>query len=314
MIDDMSHFWLGTLATLATLLSGNEPLMKTAIAKFAFAIGSLLVAVGPAQAAGLTLDFQTAPDGTILDPNALDGSGQVIGGETFSTSLGNIDRLFNANGINLTATPNSSSSTLGLFNSNCTPSSGGFNSAGTVACGTSRSNGDDDLATGTGFNPFGEQAVNGINFDSTPQGNLLIFEENRGNGTPDDSGSGGTFSFSFDRDIIQRAVLQEVVVVDDVSGNIELFFTDNTTQIVDFEGLVENDVVTLGTGIIQQQDLASFNINFDGSGGLSSVVFAEFADSSSNNTGAVPEGETVFGLIAAAGLFGLKKKLKKNAN
>ncbi|MEO0947736.1 MAG: hypothetical protein AAFY11_06260 [Cyanobacteria bacterium J06641_5] len=302
------------LASSLSDLSDDESSMKTAISKLAIALGSLLVVAGPAQAAGLTLDFQTAPDGTILNPNALDGSGQVIGGETFSTSLGNIDRLFSANGVNLTATPNSSSSTLGLFNSNCTPSSGGFNSAGTAPCGTSRSNGDDDLATGIGFNPFGEQPVNGINFNSTPQGNLLIFEENRGNGTPDDSGAGGTFSFSFDRDVIQRAVLQEVVVVDDVSGSIDLFFTDSTSQTLDFEGLVENEVVTLGAGLFQQRDLVGFDVNFDGSGGLSSVVFAEFADSSSNNTGAVPEGETALGLVAAAGLFSLKQKLKKSTN
>ena len=292
--------------------------MKTAIAKFALFASSLLAIAGPAQAAGLTLDFQTAPDGTVLDPIALDGSGQAIGGQTFSTSLGNVGQLFNTNGISITATPNASSATLGLFNSNCVPT-GGFNSAGTTPCGTSNRNGDNDLATGIGFNPNGERdgtdgIVDGINFNTAPQGNLLIFEENAGNGTPDDSGRGGTFSFSFDRSFVQRAFLQEVVLVDDVSGNVELFFTDNTSQRVEFEGLLENEVITIGAGIFQQQDLVSFDVNFDGSGGLSALVFSEFADlnTGSNNTGAVPEGETVLGLVAAAGLFGLKQKLKRS--
>lgn len=291
--------------------------MKTAIARLAVVAGSLLAAVGPAQAASLTLDFQTAFDGTVLNPNALDGSGQVIGGQTFSTASGNIGQLFNFNGISITAAPNSSRSTLGLFNSNCVPT-GGSNSAGTVACGTSNSNGDNDLATGTGFNPAGERdgadgAVDGINFNSTPQGNLLIFEENPGNGTPDDSGRGGTFSFNLDRGFVQRAFLQEIVFVDDVSGDIELFFTDNTSETIDFDGLLENEVFAIGGDSFRQQDLAAFDINFDGSGGLSSVAFSEFAtaSTSASNTGAVPEGETALGLLAAAGLFGLKKRFKK---
>ena len=56
-----------------------------AIATASLSLLSIAI-VGPARAVSFTLDFETAPDGTSLDANAIDGGGQ----SGFSTSVGNV--------------------------------------------------------------------------------------------------------------------------------------------------------------------------------------------------------------------------------
>jgi len=249
--------------------------------------GAALLAFGwseTTRAAQFTLDFETAPDGSALDPYAIDthGDGDRV----------DVGSIWSSVGIDITALD--TDAPLGLFNSNCKPNGGVSDNGFTAPCNTSNSAGDPDLATGGGSYVLDGDT---ITYNTEPQGNLLILEENPGDGIPDDMVRGGTISFDLNEKIVLDAVLQEFVFVDNVSGSIELFFTDGTSALTNFDVANENDLFVLTAP--SDKSLASFDVNFDGSGGIGAVVFSEYQ--------AVPEGETLFGMVVAGGLLGALK-------
>lgn len=258
-------------------------------------IGGVLLALGsleiaPAQAAQFTLDFETDPNGNVLDAIALDTHAP---GER--TEIGDI---WNSIGIDIGV--ENTNQPLGLFNSNCLPFGGTSENGFTTPCDDGQNSGDPDLATGTG-------SYDSISYDTPPQGNLLILEENPGDGRPDDSASGGTIIFDFDENIVISAVLEELVFVDDAQGEITVFFTDGTTQTEAFQATQENQLLLFNG--FEQKSLDSFQINFDNSGGVGAVVFSEYQTESQ----AIPEGETTLGLLLTGGLVGICKLRKQQA-
>jgi len=237
------------------------------------------------------IDFETAPDGTTLDPIQLDGSGQQIDidgdgiKETVSTSNGNVGDIYQQFGLTVT----SSIKTIGLFDSSCP---GG--------CGDPKSDGfsqsDPDLETGS-------------NFGTEPQGNLLIIEENAGDDFPDDQGSGGSMTLDFDE--TQFIVkIDKLTFVDDISnGEINFYFDDGTSTMQTFAGNEDNDVFDLtllnGTGTnenYRDKQVDKIDITFGSSGGVGALAFTEYRQ--------VPfEAETSFGVLIAAG-YGLYRYYK----
>lgn len=243
----------------------------------------------PAQANSFTLDFETDADGNALDAQLLDGAGQ----NGFSTTNDNIGDIWSSIGITIT---DDSNAPLGLFNSNCVAAGGTSANGFTTACNINNSLGDPDLATGTG-------SYGNISYDSDPQGNLLIFEENAGNGTPDDTSSGGTIKFDFDLDNILSSVkLQEIGIVDDASGTLTVNFLDNTTftQTIDIDNENELKFFSLSDAD-QAKEIRDFSVQFNGSGGITGVAFAEFKK--------IPEPMTLWGIAVVAGAgLGLKRR------
>ena len=262
----------------------------------------------------LTIPINDSTDAS--SASTLDDEGININGTTYSTTNSNIGDLFKGFGVTISVTPNTSGEPLGLFNSNCKPQ-GETNNLGNgdraaESCGSSSSIGDPDLATGS-------FSYDSITHDTEPQGNLLIIEETGngnqgevGDGRPDDSGAGGTITFTFDDNIIAK--FQDLVFVDDVSGSVDLNFRDgsafqtNNFEVVDSgdsNNTAENEVrnlTDLVSPVNQEKDLESIDINFDGSGGVSAVVFSEYRQ--------VPfEAETSFGVLIAAG-YGLYRYYK----
>ena len=118
-------------------------------------------------------------------------------GTTFSTTavagVRDVADLFSFLGINITS---SGADGVGLFNSQC-------NTSGNPTCviGSGRdANGDNDLQTGRPL--------------ITPaQGNLLISEENPGNGVPDDFEGAGELVFTFDQGGALNNVLLESITL-----------------------------------------------------------------------------------------------------
>lgn len=257
-------------------------------------VGTLLALgtfkIAPAQAAQFTLDFESDPAGNVLDAIALDTHAP---GER--TEIGDI---WNSIGIDIRV--EGTSQPLGLFNSNCLPSGGTSENGFTTPCDDGQNNGDPDLATGTG-------AYGSISYDTPPQGNLLILEENPGDGRPDDSAGGGTIIFDFDENVVISVVLEELVFVDDAEGEVTVSFPDGTAQTEAFQATQENQLLLFNG--FEQRSLDSFQISFDGSGGVGAVVFSEYQ----TEPQAVPEGNPLLGLFLTGGLFGILKLRKKQA-
>ena len=247
----------------------------------------------PTMAAQLTLDFETAPDGTSLDANALDSSGgQDIDGTTYSTSLGNVGDIWSSLGITITT----STDTVGLFNSNC---NAGVSNDGYI---NSCTGGDPDLATGDGTN-----TTDNIIFDTDPQGNLLIIEEGTGDGDPDDRGQGGVITFDFDSSVTS-VKLGSITVVDDVSagGGITVEYVTRGSIKTNFESNLQNN--DLRTYTFLDEEINSFEVDFNtASGGIGAIVFADYQQ--------VPfEFSPGWGLlISGGGLLGIRYLKKKRA-
>jgi hypothetical protein len=244
--------------------------------------GSLLVCLvsQPTQAASFTLDFETDPLGNKLDPFALDSSGSTV----------DIGSLWSSIGITISTA--NTNAPLGLFDSNCLPKGGSSNNGFTVPCNVSSSLGDPDLATGSG-------SYGGIVYDTPPQGNLLILEENPGNGMPDDDGKGGTIIFDFNRNLLNSVTLGEIVFVDDAKGSVNVLFLDGTSETVSFDLEIENQ---LFSATFSDKEVKSFSINFNGSGGIGAIVFRDF----DQYPEAIPfETKGEWGALVACGLLGL---------
>ena len=318
----------------------NSPLTFLSLTLLANCIGGFVFA-NSAQAQSFTLDFGSAATGfnsgnvtlgDSLDANLLDGAGQTIGGTPFSTSDGNIGNIFNPIGINIT----SSTNTVGLFNSVCTPfaPSGAVNNSapsGAPICEPGGgNNGDDDLATGNITNSSGGQL-----FNTTPQGNLLIIEEGAGDGVPDDNGS-GTLTLDFTQgSVLENVNLESITFVDDVRATVTVNFDDMTSEstVIDFRipfdpgnnqtpvtsgvGTLENsaefvdgeNAVGVIGGFDQMKNVDSLAIAFNSSGGIGEIAFSDFQP--------VPfEFSPGLGLLLSGlGFLGLKiSKGKKSAN
>ena len=237
-----------------------------------------------AQAAGFNLDFETDASGNALDAIALDTHG--------ANDRTDIGSLWSSIGIDISTNV---SAPLGLFQSNCLPQGGTSNDGFTVPCNSSSSDGDPDLATGDG-------SYGSITYNTPPQGNVLILEENPGNGEPDDDGGGGTITFDFNRALLTSVKIGQIGLIDDAGGEIVVNFLDGTSYTQEITNLGENDL-TFFT-IPSDKQVANFSIEFDGSGAISGVVFTEFQ--------AVPEPLTILGAGSAIA-FGasFKRKLAK---
>lgn len=234
-----------------------------------------------ARAAQFTLTFDTDLAGNPLDALALDT--HQPGERT------DISDIWSPIGIDLRV--EGSSKPLGLFNSNCDVNETFFG----VKC----TGGDPDLATGP-------------EFGTDPRGNLLIIEENPGNGAPDDDRRGGTIVFDFNEEIIISAILQEIVFVDDAKGSIDVLFTDGSNQRKRFAATEENQLL-LFSGF-EQKSLDSLSINFNGSGGIDALIFSEFNPVPGSEVAAVPEGEMTFGVLAFTGLVAFLKWQRPKAS
>jgi hypothetical protein len=267
-----------------------------------------------ASANDFVLDFETDAQGNTLDANQLDthGNGNRV----------NIGNLWSDIGITITGNPNDNAP-LGLFNSNCKPYDDGISLSGfTQACGTSTSNGDDDLATGEGYyaqdrNGSFRYDVNGNGriqrnserfnyyYNTVPQGNVLIFEENPGNGTPDDTSKGGEIFFNFDRSKLERVVIESIGIIDDAKGEIEVEYMDGSTfsETIHING--ENELKFFNP---EQKDVKNFLVKFNGSGAVTGVTFAEFKEAPAP----VPEPAGLLGLAIAGG-FGARTLRKRQS-
>lgn len=205
------------------------------------------------QTDGLT--FETDANGNTLDAVTIDGQS--------GASRLDIGNLYINQGIRITARNqnNTADEVLGLFQSSCIPnldSGAGSNSpvatspttsspvvdaSGNVFCNTDGPNGDPDLAAGLGSNGT-------VNFNTVPQGNLLIIEENPGNDIPDDDGAGGLILFDFlyadEGGPIASARIGSFTVSDDATVDFVFTFTDGTTQTISVVGNDENDLCEIG--------------------------------------------------------------------
>ena len=283
-----------------------------------------------------------------LNPNLLDGAGQSIdldltdsvGAQLFSTSegsAGNIGQLFTPLGLTITE---GDGGRIGLFDSQCIPLDGANSAAAAgVFCNDNDSSttgdGDPDLATGD------VTFSDGREISTSPRGNLLIVEENNGDGVADDA-VGGDILVSFDQTILDQVRLQSVLIVDDAHGSVIVDFVDptidneiilfnfsagqqtingttldsltttgsilNPSELIQFEDDPENVVVEIGG--FTQEDILSFEIDFVSSGGFGAFTFNEFAG---GNVEVVPFGfSPTLGLVISGGLFvGLRKRSQK---
>ncbi|MEB3268433.1 MAG: PEP-CTERM sorting domain-containing protein [Leptolyngbya sp.] len=275
-------------------------------------VGSALTTPS-AYAADFVLDFQTDAHGNLLDANALDthGNGDRV----------DIGTLWSDIGITITGSPKQGNAPLGLFNSNCKPFDDGISLSGfTQACGTSTSNGDDDLATGEGYydqdrNGAFSYDINGNGtiqrnqerfryyYNTAPQGNVLIFEENPGNGTPDDTSIGGDIFFNFDRSKLSKVVIESIGIIDDAKGELFVEYMDGSTFSETIDIRNENELKFFNPA---QKDVKNFLVRFNGSGAVTGVTFAEFKEAPVP----VPEPTGLLGLALAGG-FGVRTLRKR---
>ena len=172
---------------------------------------------------------------------------------------------------------------LRLFNSNCGSDFG-------IAC----SGGDSDLATGP-------------TFGTTPQGNVLIIQEDANSNIPDDNWNGGTINFGFARGItLEKLAILDFDDGDRGEGYVRAFTADGLEQEYKMsEGTLINEELD-GDNSLREYDFSALpadaitllEIIFPGSGAISSVAFSV----DSTNSESVPEPLTTLGL-AASGAF-----------
>lgn len=172
---------------------------------------------------------------------------------------------------------------LTLFNSNCGPDFG-------IAC----SGGDSDLATGP-------------TFGTTPQGNVLIIQEDPNSNIPDDNRDGGTINFGFARGItLEKLAILDFDDSDRGEGYIKAFTADGLAQeykmsegtLINTEFHGDNSLREYDFSALPADAITLLKIVFPGSGAISSVAFS--IDPTISEP--VPEPLTTLGL-AASGAF-----------
>lgn len=265
--------------------------------------GSAMLLAPSAQAAAFNiydLDFNYSSlvvngtaTGYALDAYDLDkNSGQTIDGTKYSTKIGNIGDIWGEYGITINALANdgiaANKAPLGLFNSACKPKGGTSDSGFTANCEIGR-HGDNDLATGKG-----SYKNSTINYDTLDQGNLLIFEENEGNGTPDDTAKGGTFLFNIDAD--KQWTIDQIAIVDDAQGQITYTYRDGTQSSEDISIAGENELKFFSAA--ENKAISQVAVQFDNSGGIGGLRFREVQPPIPR----VPEPASVVGLLVVGGL------------
>lgn len=257
-----------------------------------------------ANAITFNFDFETAPNGDPLDAYLIDGDGQTIGSTLYSTTLKNVHTIWNSIGINITVN-SKNNKPLGLFQSNCLPLGGFSNNGFTAPCNVgTENNGDPDLATGDG-------GYGSITYNTPPQGNVLIIEENPGTnrrslgsplGVPDDDGGGGKIRFDFDRTILSSVKIGQIGLIDDVKGSIFVKYLDTTSNFTQNVNLTTENALTFFEPTDGQIDY--LEVNFDGSGAISGVFFSEFDFVATP----VPEPSTIIATLVSLGFGGILKK------
>ncbi|MGF1521797.1 MAG: hypothetical protein ACFBSF_05690 [Leptolyngbyaceae cyanobacterium] len=277
---------------------------------------SNVMAVPAAQAAtfdldfdwsGLVVDGDTSNAGKALNAYKIDGGGkgyQWANGAKRSTTRDNIGAIWEDFGITITGLNNSqtaaNSTPLGLFNSNCAPKDGTSESGFTFACAKSKTLGDNDLATGKG-------SYGNINYDTQAQGNLLIFEENAGDGVADDTSKGGTFLFDIADG--KNWTVENIGVVDDAKGKITYTYRDGSKSSENINIQGENEVQYFTAA--QKKEIARIAVQFNNSGGISGLRFREIEEAPAH----VPEPTAVLGLVAFGAVSRrLKRQKQENAH
>lgn len=173
-------------------------------------------------------------------------------------------------------------------------------------------------------------------------GNVLVNEENAGDGIPDDAGNGGAIRFEIDdenayRGISVQAQLANFAFVDDTKGEIKLVFEmgDPTSDADNFTLTSQNLTSTNGVGLpalgyagtqnnqvffidieaallaydadnstnLSNAYLDYWEIDYNSSGGLGEVEF-KFINTAPPPT-PLPEASTVIGALSLVGLLGL---------
>lgn len=282
--------------------------------KYAFSLGAMIllgsnaVLTAPAaHAASFDLDFDwsslvvdgdTSNAGKSLNASRIDGDGMWANGEKRSTTIDNIGTIWEKHGITITGLNKSgtraNSASLGLFNSSCAPKGGTSASGFTVSCAESDSLGDNDLATGIG-------SYKDISYNTEAQGNLLIFEENAGNGIADDTAGGGTFVFDVADG--KNWTVEQIGIVDDAKGKITYTYRDGSKSSEKIRIHEENELQFFTAA--QQKEIARIAVKFNGSGGISGLRFREIEA----KVPTVPEPVSVMGLmIFGAAAIRLKRQ------
>jgi hypothetical protein len=247
------------------------------------------------------LDFEVDGRGNALDANDLDTHGA-----NDRTDIGSL-----WSNLGITIEGKDTSAPLGLFNTNCRPvDARNISSQFTDPCGVDWNLGDNDLATGTGSYRRNRRSPK-ISYDTTPQGNALIFEENPGNGTPDDTGSGGTIVFHFDlMNKLDEAILDKAFFIDDARGTIAIEYEDEKdpwSQAFRIDG--ENEVKEFMLGAEgETRNATKLSVTFDGSGAIGGLKFRSLKE----KPAPVPEPAGLLGLAIAGG-FGARTLRKRQS-
>lgn len=283
------------------------------VSKYSFSWGVLaLSSVGAllhttsVQAATFDLDFNWTnivvegnTDNAVqaLSANQLDSKeGQYIDGTKFSTKEGNIGDIWSDYGISIEIGAGSKSSTLGLFNSNCVARNGVSESGFTSTCAKNSKLGDNDLATGKG-------SYGTVSYDTIAQGNLLIFEENKGNAFADDTSKGGTFIFKVDDS--KDWFVEEIGIVDDAKGSITYTYRDNSSSTETFDIKGENELQFFNAA--QEKEIQQIAVSLDGSGAISGLRFRDAVVAGTE----IPEPATALSFVALGAIFVRTKRSSK---
>lgn len=208
------------------------------------------------KAHGFNLDFERDSSNTRLDAQVLDKD---------ATPIGNIWRSVK---ISTRLTPNPA----GLFQSNCTPLGGVSTPLHPVECA---SNG---LATGIG-------EYLDIEYNTPPQGNILIIEHNPGDGIPQNSPHGGIIRFDFDTGVSAK----KIGIVDHAQGHIYIEYSDGSNKSLYFNHTHRNQLEFYD---IPNSEVKFIEVFFVGDGGITGLDLS-------------PVGISWMGGSAAAALGGL---------
>ena len=123
---------------------------------------------------------------------------------------------------------------------------------------------------------------------------MLIFEENPGNGTPDDTAIGSEIFFNFDRTKLQEVVIESIGIIDDAKGEILVEYMDGSTFSETIHISDENELQFFNP---DQKDVKNFMVKFNGSGAVTGVTFARLKEVPAS----VPEPAGLLGLAIAGG-------------
>ena len=262
--------------------------------------GAVLAAPGVQAATYYNLDFErTSANASSkadkdLNPFRLDRSGGQYG---FGTTSGknSIGDIWLADGIQITGYSgnyfsdnyqNRNEITYGLFDSACEIGTNDCNQTNNRGkCQRKvdgQTDGDNDLATGISVAHDGSDThVTYFNYDGTIDsrekkktpdlGNLLIFEENPGDGAPDDTKHGGVITFDVSS---KNWFLEEIGFVDDISGGLITYtFADDTmeTDAINIAG--DNKLEFYSP--TQAKEIKTVAVKYYGSGAISGKRFKE---------------------------------------